>query len=130
MEYEDMLRKALQNLPAKQESRFEVPAASIQQGKKQTVIKNFADIVKTLRRAPEDVARYIFKALAVPGSVRGTELILQSKVPSPLINQRLKEYIKDFVICEECGKPDTVLQKIDSYIFIKCEACGAKRPAR
>lgn len=130
MEYEDMLKKAIQNLPVKQESRFEVPVASIKQGKKQTVIKNFTDIVKTLRRAPEDVAKYMFKALAVPGAVRSGELVLQSKVPSSLISQRIKEYIKDFVVCKECGKPDTILQKMDSYIFVKCEACGAKRPAR
>lgn len=130
MQYEDMLKKALQNLPVKQETRFEVPVASVSQGKKQTVIRNFMDIAKTLRREPEDFAKYMFKALAVPGSIRGGELVLQSKVPAPLVSQRIREYIKDFVLCRECGKPDTALQKIDGYVFIKCEACGAKRPAR
>ncbi len=128
MNYEEMLKRAVKNLPAKTESRFEVPAAMIGASKKQTTIKNFADIVKTLRRDTADVAKYMFKALAVPGSIKGTELVLQAKVPFALVNQRIREYVKDFVVCKECGKPDTVLQKVDGYVFIKCEACGAKRP--
>ncbi len=130
MEYEELLKKALKNMPKRTETRFEIPSAMVQIGKKQTIIKNFVDIAKTLRREPVDVSKYLFKELAVPGSIRGTELVLQAKVPPSLINQRIKEYTKDYVICNECGKPDTHLQKVDNYVFIKCEACGAKRPAR
>ena len=130
MNYEELLKKAIQNLPTRTESRFEIPAAAVSVGKKQTIIKNFIDISKTLRRAPQDIAKYLFKELATGGSVRGTELVLQSKIPTSLINQRIREYVKDFVICKERGKPDTALQKIDNYIFIKCEACGAKRPVK
>ena len=128
--YEDMLKKAVQNLPEKSESRFEIPTASVMGGKRQTTIKNFGDIVKTLRRTPQQVSKYLFKELAVPGEIKGNELILQAKVPPSLVNQRVKEYVRDFVLCKECGKPDTTLQKVDNYTFIKCEACGAKRPVR
>ena len=130
MNYEDMLKKAVQNLPARSETRFEVPVASVSVGKRQTIIRNFSELVKNLRRNPQELSKYLFKELAVPGESRGNELILQAKVPPSLINQRIKEYVRDFVICKECGKPDTILQKIDSYTFIKCEACGAKRPVR
>ncbi|MBI4174016.1 MAG: translation initiation factor IF-2 subunit beta [Candidatus Aenigmarchaeota archaeon] len=128
--YEEMLKKAVQNLPARTETRFETPVASVSVGKRQTIIKNFSDIAKVLRRGQGEIAKYLFKELAVPGEIRGAELVLQAKVPTPLINQRIKEYVRDFVLCKECGKPDTVLQKMDNYIFIKCEACGAKRPVR
>lgn len=127
--YENLLKKALRNAPAKSEARFELPVASVQPEKKQTIIRNFADIAKTLRREPAEIAKYLFKELAVPGGARGNELVLQSRVPTSLINQRIAEYAKDFVICRECGKPDTHVQKIDNFLFIKCEACGAKRPA-
>ena len=125
-----MLKKALTNMPRKTESRFEVPTAISYLEGRQTIIKNFADISKTLRREPSELSKYLFKTLAVPGSIRGGELIMQAKVPSALINQRIREYTKEYVICNECGKPDTALQKIDGYVFIKCEACGARRPAR
>lgn len=130
MDYEEMLKKAMKNLPVRTESRFEIPTALVQTGKKQTIIKNFMDITKMIRREPSEVAKYMFKELAAPGNIKGNELVLQSKVPSPLVNQRIKEYVKDFVICKECGKPDTAMQKVDRYVFIKCEACGAKRPVR
>lgn len=130
MDYEEMLKKAIQNLPSRSETRFEIPSASVQTGKRQTVIRNFSDIVKTLRRTPQELSKYLFKELAVPGEVRGAELILQAKVPPSLVNQRIKEYVRDFVLCKECGKPDTMMQKIDNYTFIKCEACGAKRPVK
>ena len=130
VDYEEMLKKAVTNLPKRTESRFDVPTAISYLEGRQTIIKNFGDIAKTLRRTPAEIAKYMFKALAVPGGTRGSELILQSKVPAALINQRIKEYTKEFVICNECGKPDTSLQKIDGYTFIKCEACGARRSAR
>ncbi|KHO48054.1 MAG: translation initiation factor 2 subunit 2 [archaeon GW2011_AR5] len=130
MEYEEMLKKAVKNLPVRTETRFEIPTASVQTGKRQTVLRNFAEIVKTIRRTPQELAKYLFKELAVPGDIRGSELVLQAKVPPSLVNQRIKEYVRDFVICKECGKPDTSLQKLDSYTFIKCEACGAKRPVK
>jgi translation initiation factor 2 subunit 2 len=129
MEYEELLRRAVKNLPKKTESRFEIPNANVFTGKKQTEIRNFAALASVLRREPADIAKYLFKALASAGSMRGSDLILQSKVPGSMVNQRIREYVKDFVICKECGKPDTSLQKMDNYLFIKCEACGAKRPA-
>jgi translation initiation factor 2 subunit 2 len=127
MEYEEMLKRAMKNLPTRSESRFEVPNAIVYVEKRRTTIRNFADLAKTLRREPADLARYMFKALAVPGSINNGELVLQSKVPPSLINQRVREYTKEFVICNECGKPDTSLQKVDNYMFLKCEACGARR---
>ena len=130
MNYEEMLKRAVTNMPKRAESRFEIPTAIAYLEGRQTIIKNFADIAKTLRREPAEIAKYMFKSLAVPGSIRGNELILQSKVQPSLINQRIREYTKEYVICNECGKPDTALQKIDGYNFIKCEACGARRPAR
>ncbi len=129
MEYEELLKRAIKNLPKKTESRFEIPNAIVITGKKQTEIRNFSEIARTLRREPSDIAKFLFKALATAGSMRGADLIFQSKIPGSLVNQRIREYAKDFVMCRECGKPDTSLQKMDNYIFIKCEACGAKRPA-
>jgi translation initiation factor 2 subunit 2 len=129
MEYEELLKRAIKNLPKKTESRFEIPNAIVITGKKQTEIRNFVEIARILRRQPADIAKFLFKALASAGSMRGADLVLQSKVQGSLVNQRIREYAKDFVMCRECGKPDTSLQKMDNYIFIKCEACGAKRPA-
>ena len=131
MDYSELLKRAKSELPdlKKEGSRLEIPKAVIQTGK-QTVIKNFSNIAEVLRRDPKHISKFLFKELAVPGTIRNGELLLQGKISPGLINQRLDEYIKQFVLCHECNKADTVFQKIDRVIFIKCEACGARRTAR
>ncbi len=130
-DYEKLLEKAKKELPKTTESseRFEIPEADVATGK-QTLVKNFSDMCRTLRRDPKHVSKFLFKELAVPGSLRENELTLQGKIYKNIIDQRIGEYAKEFVLCKECGKPDTSLMKADRLMFVKCEACGARKPAR
>ena len=43
-------------------------------------------------------------------------------------NNVFEQYAKEFVICKECGKPDTQIEKEDRLSFLHCLACGAKHP--
>ena len=131
MDYSELLKRAKSELPdlKKMEERFEIPRAVVQTGK-QTLIKNFSEIAKTLRRDPKYIAKFLFKELAVPGSIRNGELLLQGRIYPDLIDQRIEEYVKEFVFCHECGKADTVIEKSDRMLFIRCEACGARKTAR
>jgi translation initiation factor 2 subunit 2 len=110
-----------------QQTRFETPVASVSIVKRTIVVKNLADIAKALRREPEHIAKFLFKELALPGVITSGELVLQGKVAPSAVNQRLQEYIKEYVLCKECGKPDTHLNKEGNITTIKCEACGARR---
>lgn len=98
---------------------------TIQAGK-QTIIKNFSEITRKLRRDAKHMAKFLFKTLAVPGTMKENELWLQGKITESILNQRVEEYTKTFVLCHSCGKPDTTIQKNDRYLSMKCEACGAK----
>ena len=42
----------------------------------------------------------------------------------------IKSYVEDYVICSECGKPDTRLVKDDRVMILRCDACGSHRPVR
>ena len=127
-----MLERAKKKLPdiKKEVRRFEIPEVSVRYIGKQTILKNFSEIAKKIRRDPKHIAKFLFKELASPGSIRGGELLLQTKIPKDMINKRIKEYVKEFVICGECGKPDTKIFKIGRIYFIKCESCGAKKTIR
>jgi translation initiation factor 2 subunit 2 len=128
MDYDELLRRAKKNMPQiAAASRFDMPLAVAVVVKRQTVIKNFSDIAKTLRRDPRHIAKFLFRELAVPGSINGAELVLQGKLSSSIINQRIKDYADEYVLCKECGKPDTSMQKEGYIIIVKCEACGARR---
>lgn len=129
-EYIELLKRARANISKQETKRFEMPAAVAQVVGRQTAVKNFSDIAKTLRREAKHIAKYLFKELAVPGEIREGELYLQGKFSSMIINKRLEEYMKEFVLCHECSKPDTIVQKSDRFEFMKCEACGARRPLR
>ncbi len=126
--YEVLLKRAKKNLPQSAEtSRFEVPRASVQVIGRLTYVRNFGEISKMLRREPRHIAKYLFKELAVPGNITGNELVLQGKFSTTIIIKRVEDYMKEFVLCHECKKPDTNIIKMDKILFLKCEACGAKR---
>lgn len=131
MDYEELLKRAKANLPEYNSSaRFEIPKPVAHQSGRQTFIRNFLDIAKTLRREPKHIAKYLSKELATPGVLKGSELVLQAKISAYMIEQRINDYVKDFVLCHECGKPDTNIIEEKQFSFIKCEACGARRSFR
>ena len=131
MNYEELLKKAQSNLPQKKQAeRFEMPKPVVSQSGRQTSIKNLGDIAKILRREPKQIAKYLFKELAIPGTLKNGELVLQAKINFSMIDQRIRDYVKDCVLCNECGKPDTNVIEDKGISFIKCEACGARRTFR
>ena len=128
MGYEELLKKAYKDIPKSENTgeRFDIPkAAGHVQG-----ISNFLAMCSTLRRDPQHVLKYLQRELATPAIIDGPRLILGRKLPSSLINEKIKQYTELFVLCPECKKPDTQLKKEDRITTIKCSACGAKHPVR
>ena len=132
LEYAELLKKAKEKLPAVSESssRFEIPkAVGHLQGNK-TVVSNFSQIVSAFNRKPEHFLKFLLKELATPGELRGILLIFGTKVHSSTINEKIKKYADEFVICKTCGKPDTKLVSEGDFLFLRCQACGTKRAVR
>ena len=132
--YEQLLNEAYKNI--KQVSsgsngeRFEIPKAEGYFEGKKTIIKNFFQIANYIRREPLHFQKFLLKELATSGQIEGDRIVLNNKVPSLKINQKIEQYVKEFVICKECGKPDTEIIKEDRLSFIHCLACGAKHSVR
>ena len=127
-DYRKLLERARKNLPQGElRDRFEIPKPVVTTSGKQTTVKNFGEITNYIRRDPKHLAKFLFKELALPGSIRNNELIFQGKTTSFVIEQRTDAYVKQFVLCSECKKPDTSLQKEGDVFILKCEACGARR---
>jgi translation initiation factor 2 subunit 2 len=132
MTYEELLKKAMEKLPKKTESakRFVVPTVEFEFSGTKTIFKNFNTILNVLRADSHHLSKYLFKELAVPGSIEGGTLIFQRKLPRGILQEKINSYIKEFVYCKVCGEPDTKLVKEDRLIFVVCEACGARYPVR
>ena len=93
-----------------------------------TIISNFEQFCNSIRRDKKQVAKFLYKELATSGSVEGGKLVLQTR--SPITEDKIQKYLKNFVYCSECGKPDTVLQREDRFFVLKCEACGARKSVK
>lgn len=123
-----MLERGKKNLPeiAVSTERFSVPKVTGHMEGNKTVISNFSQIASTLRRNPEHLLKFVSRETAAKGEIKKQLLIFNTKIPSSKINEKIEEYVNNFVICKECGKPDTKLSKEGIITFMRCQACGAK----
>lgn len=126
--YEEMLDSAYKQLPETQETkaRCEIPKVMGHIQGNRTVISNFHQIASALNRSVDHVFKYILKELATPGELKKNGVILGTKISASRINEKIEKYAQDYVLCDECGKPDTKLLKEGSYVFKRCMACGSK----
>jgi len=129
-DYDSLLNRVRDAIPENivARERFEVPKAEILYEGKNTIIKNFMEIVKKIDRDPMHVYKYLMRELGTAGNIQGDRLILKGRVSASLIQNRVDNYIKTYVICYECGSPDTELRKEGRIEILVCKACGAIRP--
>jgi len=126
-EYEQLLDSAYKNIkPIEQHERFEVPQVESHIEGIRTIIHNFLQISRYLRRNPEHLEKFLQRELAAPSKIEGDRLVLVKKIPSSRIQEKIKFYVEKYVLCKECRKPDTQIVKQDGFDFIHCLACGAK----
>lgn len=127
-----MLEKGIKALPesAIEKGRFEVPKIKGHIEGNKTLISNFTQIAGLFNRETSHFLKYLLKELATPGDLRGNVLILKTKVPASKINEKVHKYAVEFVLCPECGKPDTKLEREKELTYLRCMACGAKHPVK
>ena len=127
--YEELLEKAFKLLPGLSEEKidFKIPEAdSLVQGNK-TIVKNMSQIADVARRNSAEIAKYLTKELAAPITYDDQKLTVLAEISPGTLNEKIKRYFELYIICKECHKPDTHVQRLDrGYTTIVCEACGAK----
>ena len=132
MDYDALLERAREELPeiSEEVKRFEVPRVRGHIQGNKTIISNFHQIADLLGRTADHLLKYVLRELATPGDLKSNALILGTKVSASRINEKISQYVKDFVICSECNRPDTNLLKEDKITFLKCSVCGAKQAVK
>jgi translation initiation factor 2 subunit 2 len=128
MDYEKLLDEARNNLPESvfRKERFDIPKVRGHIQGNKTIINNFSSIATALRRPQEHLLKFVLKELATPGELKRTALIIGAKIPASRINDKIRQYANIYVLCKECGKPDTKISKENQFTYLKCSACGAK----
>ena len=133
MDYKELLKQAREKLPKSvfEKERFEIPKIRGHIQGNKTILTNFLQVADVLGRKPEHLLKYILKGLATPGDIKKSgSVIIGTKVGAARINEKIRQYANGFVLCSECGKPDTKMEKEDKFTFLKCHACGARHPIK
>jgi translation initiation factor 2 subunit 2 len=124
------LDRALSMIPEVQNTgeRFVVPEPKLLTEGKTTVFENFATISDKLNREPGHVIKFLLRELGTAGKMEGTRAIFNGRFSIGVVSALIDAYIQEYVICSECGRPDTHLIKEDRILTLRCDACGAHRP--
>jgi translation initiation factor 2 subunit 2 len=130
--YEEMLKSAYSGMdePTDTGERFVKPVPRMYIEGKTTVLENFGDIADTLGRDKDHFMKFILGELGTAGKIDGNRAVFNGKFEESQFAAIVNTYVDDFVICSECGRPDTKLVKDDRVQMLLCEACGSKRPIR
>jgi translation initiation factor 2 subunit 2 len=126
--YEKILDRGMEKIPRNitEKTRFEMPTAQVFKTGVRTIINNFYEIANSLRRDPDHFLKFLLKELATKCEIKNQQVIFQGVFPKDIVNKKIEIYVKNYVICPECKKPDTKIIKEARFYFLRCEACGAR----
>lgn len=116
-------------LNAGEKKRFVLkPPTVLRVGTKKTSFANFLEICKLVHRQPKHMQAFLLAELGTSGSVdANNQLIIKGRFQQTQIENVLRRYIKEYVACQTCRSPNTILQKETRLFFLQCEKCGSRR---
>ncbi|MHA1638559.1 MAG: translation initiation factor IF-2 subunit beta [Candidatus Thorarchaeota archaeon] len=133
-DYESLLDRARDSVPEdafkRTGERFQVPNALIIVQGNRSIWQNFQEIITVLNRPGKEVLKYVSGQLATAGNIEGGGALFQGKFSSEGVDEVLSRYIKSYVTCPVCGRPDTNMEKHGHAYYLQCSACGASTSIR
>ena len=129
--YDDHLERAIDEAPEITGSgdRFDVPDADVRQEGNVTVYENFQDTLDRLGREEDHVLKFLQDELGTSAHIdESGRARLTGDFSHRRIENAIEEYTETFVLCSECGLPDTQLESEQGAVLLRCEACGARSP--
>ena len=128
MDYKELLERAQSQLPSdiSEHKRFEVPQPRSFLNGMRTILANFKDICDALNRDPRHVLKFFSREMATAATMQRNRAIFQGKFYPDTFDRLTQRYIKEFVVCPVCSRPDTKIVKDKRFLFLVCEACGAR----
>lgn len=128
-DYDEHLERALDETPDSRETseRFDVPTPETRQEGNVTVYENFRNTVNDLSREADHVLTFLQNELGTSAQLdESGRARLTGSFNQRRIETAVEEYIDRFVVCPECGLPDTRLERKSGVVVLRCEACGAR----
>ena len=131
MNYDSALDRAFDSLPERSQddgSRLKVPDPEGETDGAFTRLTNLGAIADALGRDPKHVHRSLQRELGTNGQFENGRARYNGSFTVADFDAAIDEYVEEYVLCSECGLPDTRLVTEDGVDMLRCEACGAFRP--
>ncbi|MCU4742824.1 translation initiation factor IF-2 subunit beta [Halobacteria archaeon AArc-m2/3/4] len=130
MDYESSLDRAMENVPdiGGDEQRLQIPDPQAQKDGAFTRFTNLGEIADVLSRGDEHVHRFIQRELGTSGKLGDGRGRYNGTFSGQDFSVAIDAYVEEYVLCSECGLPDTRLVREDRTPMLRCDACGAFRP--
>ncbi|EPE05091.1 eukaryotic translation initiation factor 2 beta subunit [Ophiostoma piceae UAMH 11346] len=105
------------------------PPQCMREGNKKTIFANITEVAKRMKRTEDHITLYLLAELGTSGSVDGSRrLVIRGRFQQQHIENVLRKYILEYVVCKTCKSPDTELNKGENRLyFITCNSCGSRR---
>jgi len=131
-DYEEQLEEALSATPDMQgsEARFSIPDPDVRQEGNATVYENFQATIDRLDREAESVLKFLQNEFGTNAHIDERERArLTGEFAEERIGDAIEAFADAYVLCPECGLPDTRIEEEQGAQTIRCTACGALSPA-
>ena len=134
--YEELLDRVVRLLHANNPDLVEKKRRNIKPpqltllGSKKTLWVNFQEICTMMQRSPEHVFQFFMAELGTEGSIDGNQrLVIRGKYVPKYIESLLRKYVVEYVTCEMCRSPNTLLERDSGsrLYFCSCKDCGSRR---
>ncbi|ORD94671.1 IF5 [Enterospora canceri] len=90
-----------------------------------TTITNLEEIGRALRREPGHILRYLGVTLGCSTKVVETKYTVAGAFDETKLQGAIYDFIDQFVLCKECGNPETKFVVEKEGLSRACSSCGA-----
>jgi len=131
MDYDEMLDRGIEQTPEIEANsdRFEVPDPDVRQEGHATVFENFQTVCTDLGRDEDHLLKFLQDELGTSAHIDESDRArLTGEFSERRIRDAIEAYTDQYVICSECGLPDTSIEREQGAEILTCAACGARSP--
>jgi translation initiation factor 2 subunit 2 len=132
MNYDAALDRALEASPelGTESDRLSIPDPEGETDGAFTRLTNLPEIATALDREVEHLFSYLQSQLGTNGQFDGQQARYNGSFSVRDFDTAIDEYVAEYVLCSECGLPDTKLAVENGTQMLRCTACGAFRPVQ
>jgi translation initiation factor 2 subunit 2 len=131
MDYDDMLDRGIDQTPDidADSARFEVPDPDVRQEGHATVFENFQTVCDNFGRDEEHLLKFLQDELGTSAHIdESRRARFTGEFDTGRIREAIEAYADQYVLCSECGLPDTDIEREQGAEVLHCAACGAISP--